>query len=132
MACPAGGSAWPASSPGIPTRPPPPPGTCLRTSTSRLSSQRRCRASRISAIGSSPRAAPRAPPRADQPLAEDDLLDPVRLQAQLKTALCLDESILSARIARQALEAGACRIINIKSGRVGGVAGAGAIHELGR
>ncbi|HEX9674980.1 MAG TPA: o-succinylbenzoate synthase [Anaerolineales bacterium] len=68
----------------------------------------------------------------EQPLAEDDLLDHVRLQAELKTALCLDESILSARIARQALEAGACRIINIKAGRVGGLAEAAAIHEVCR
>jgi O-succinylbenzoate synthase len=68
----------------------------------------------------------------EQPLAEDDLLDHVRLQAELKTALCLDESILSARIARQALEAGACRIINIKAGRVGGLAEAVAIHKVSR
>jgi len=68
----------------------------------------------------------------EQPLAEDDLLDHVRLQAELKTALCLDESILSARIARQALEAGACRIINIKAGRVGGLTEAAAVHDVCR
>jgi O-succinylbenzoate synthase len=66
----------------------------------------------------------------EQPLAEDDLLDHARLQAQFKTPLCLDESILSVRHARQALEAGACRIINIKAGRVGGLSQARAIHDL--
>lgn len=68
----------------------------------------------------------------EQPLAEDDLLDHARLQAGLRTPICLDESIPSARIARQALEAGACRIINIKAGRVGGLAEAVAIHDLCR
>jgi O-succinylbenzoate synthase len=56
----------------------------------------------------------------EQPLAEDDLWDHSRLQAQFKTPLCLDESILSPRHARQALEMDACRVINIKAGRVGG------------
>jgi len=68
----------------------------------------------------------------EQPLADDDLLDHVRLQAGLRTPICLDESIRSARIARQALEAAACRIINIKAGRVGGLAEAVAIHDLCR
>ncbi len=66
----------------------------------------------------------------EQPLAEDDLWDHSRLQAQLSTPICLDESILSARHARQALEMGACRIINIKPGRVGGLNQALAIHDL--
>jgi O-succinylbenzoate synthase len=68
----------------------------------------------------------------EQPLAEDDLWDHHRLQAQLRTPLCLDESILSARHARQALEMDACRVINIKSGRVGGLSAALAIHDLCR
>jgi len=68
----------------------------------------------------------------EQPLAEDDLLDHARLQAQLQTPICLDESILSARHARQALELGACRIINIKPARVGGYAEAIAVHDLCR
>lgn len=68
----------------------------------------------------------------EQPLEEDDLLDHVKLQAQLTTPICLDESILSARLARQALEAGACRVINIKAGRVGGLAEAVAIHDVAR
>lgn len=66
----------------------------------------------------------------EQPLAEDDLVDHSRLQARLRTPLCLDESILTARHARQALEIGACRVINIKSGRVGGLTEAQAIHAL--
>jgi O-succinylbenzoate synthase len=54
------------------------------------------------------------------------------LQAQFKTPICLDESILSARHARQALEMGSCRVINIKAGRVGGLSEALAIHDLCR
>ena len=68
----------------------------------------------------------------EQPLAEDDLVDHSRLQVQLKTALCLDESILSLRHARQALDIGACRIINIKQARVGGLLEAKRIHDLCR
>ena len=66
----------------------------------------------------------------EQPLAEDDLWDHHRLQAIFRTPLCLDESILSARHARQALEMGACRVINIKAGRVGGLSQAVAIHDV--
>lgn len=66
----------------------------------------------------------------EQPLDEDDLWDHSRLQPQFSTPLCLDESILSARHARQALEMGACRVINIKAGRVGGLSQAAAIHDL--
>jgi O-succinylbenzoate synthase len=68
----------------------------------------------------------------EQPLAEDDLWDHSQLQAQFNTPLCLDESILTPRHARQALEMKACRIINIKSGRVGGISQAVAIHDLCR
>jgi o-succinylbenzoate synthase len=68
----------------------------------------------------------------EQPLAEDDLWDHSRLQAALRTPICLDESILSERHARQALEMGACRVINIKPGRVGGLSQALAIHDLCR
>lgn len=66
----------------------------------------------------------------EQPLAEDDLWDHHILQRDLKTALCLDESIRAPRHARQALEMEACRIINIKQGRVGGLSSATAIHDL--
>jgi O-succinylbenzoate synthase len=68
----------------------------------------------------------------EQPLNEDDIWDHHVLQAQFKTPICLDESILSARHARQALEMGSCRIINIKAGRVGGLSEAVAIHNLCR
>jgi O-succinylbenzoate synthase len=65
----------------------------------------------------------------EQPLAEDDIYDHSQLQPQLKTPICLDESILSADHARAAVELGACRIINIKAGRVGGLLEAKKIHD---
>lgn len=68
----------------------------------------------------------------EQPLAEDDMWDHSKLQARLATPLCLDESILSLRHARQALEMGACKVINIKPGRVGGLSQGLAIHDLCR
>ncbi len=55
----------------------------------------------------------------EQPLAHDDIIDHARLQAALKTPICLDESIHSADDARKALDLGACRIINIKVSRAG-------------
>ena len=66
----------------------------------------------------------------EQPLAEDDLWDHHKLQEQFQTPICLDESITSLRLARQALEMKACRVINIKAGRVGGISQAVAIHNL--
>jgi len=66
----------------------------------------------------------------EQPLVAGDLLDHSRLQRELKTAICLDESITCLRDARQALELNACRIINIKLGRVGGHRSAREIQEL--
>jgi o-succinylbenzoate synthase len=66
----------------------------------------------------------------EQPLHHEDLVDHARLQAQVRTALCLDESIRSAADAAAALELGACRIVNIKQGRVGGVLEARAIHDV--
>lgn len=68
----------------------------------------------------------------EQPLAEDDLWDHHQLQTGFSTPLCLDESIISSRHARQALEMKACRVINIKTGRVGGLREAVAIHDLCR
>jgi O-succinylbenzoate synthase len=65
----------------------------------------------------------------EQPLDEDDLWDHRQLQKELHTPICLDESILSRRHARQAFEMGACKIINIKAGRVGGLNEAVAIHD---
>ncbi len=66
----------------------------------------------------------------EQPLNYDDLTDHARLQRQLRTPICLDESIKSVRAARDALDLGACRIINIKPGRVGGHAESIRIHDL--
>jgi O-succinylbenzoate synthase len=68
----------------------------------------------------------------EQPLNEDDIWDHARLQAQFRTPICLDESIVSPRHARYAIEMNACRVINIKAGRVGGLSQAAAIHDLCR
>ena len=68
----------------------------------------------------------------EQPLAHDDIVDHARLQAELATPICLDESIHSAEDARKALDLGSCRIINIKPGRVGGHTESLAIHDLCR
>jgi O-succinylbenzoate synthase len=66
----------------------------------------------------------------EQPLNEDDIWDHRIVQRQLRTPICLDESIVSPRHARYALEMEACRIINIKAGRVGGISQGVAIHDL--
>ena len=66
----------------------------------------------------------------EQPLAHDDLVDHASLQQTLTTAICLDESITSHDRARQALDIGACRIVNLKIGRVGGYSEALRIHDL--
>jgi len=68
----------------------------------------------------------------EQPLFEDDIWDHHKLQKQFKTPICLDESILTPRHARYALEMQACGIINIKAGRVGGLSQALEIHDLCR
>jgi O-succinylbenzoate synthase len=68
----------------------------------------------------------------EQPLAWDDIVDHAVLQKKLQTPICLDESILSPENARRALEIKACRVINIKVGRVGGFAGAIAVHDVCR
>jgi o-succinylbenzoate synthase len=66
----------------------------------------------------------------EQPLWNDEIYYHATLQKQLRTAICLDESIVSARSAAFALDIGACRIINMKVGRVGGFSEALAIHDL--
>jgi O-succinylbenzoate synthase len=66
----------------------------------------------------------------EQPLAHDDIIDHAKLQAALKTPICLDESIHSAADARKALDLGACRVINIKVSRVGGLLEAKRVHDL--
>jgi O-succinylbenzoate synthase len=68
----------------------------------------------------------------EQPLQYDDMIDHAELQRQIDTPICLDESIRSADDARRALQIGACKIINIKLGRVGGYAQAKAVHDICR
>ncbi|GIN20412.1 MAG TPA: o-succinylbenzoate synthase [Bacillus bacterium] len=65
----------------------------------------------------------------EQPLAYDDIIDHATLQKELSTPICLDESIHSVEDARKAVEIGATKIINIKVGRVGGLAEAKKIHD---
>ncbi len=66
----------------------------------------------------------------EQPLAVDDIIDHATLQKQIATPVCLDESIHSADDARKAIEIGATRVINIKPGRVGGLAESKKIHDV--
>jgi O-succinylbenzoate synthase len=66
----------------------------------------------------------------EQPLEYDDLADHARLQEQIRTPICLDESIHSVRHAEEAIRLGACRIINIKPGRVGGHRESIRLHDL--
>ena len=66
----------------------------------------------------------------EQPLAHDEIIDHAKLQAQLKTPICLDECIRSAHQAQQAIDMDAGRIINIKLGRVGGFAEAKRVHDV--
>jgi o-succinylbenzoate synthase len=66
----------------------------------------------------------------EQPLAEEDVRGHAALAKRISTPICLDESIVSVRGAREAIELGACRIINIKPGRVGGYLQAVQIHDL--
>lgn len=66
----------------------------------------------------------------EQPLGWDDIYSHAQLQRQLDTPICLDECIHDVEHARAAIEIGACRIINIKLGRVGGHTPARRIHDL--
>jgi len=66
----------------------------------------------------------------EQPLAWDDLRDHAKLQLLMRTPLCLDECISTAQDARKALETGACRLVNIKVGRVGGLLEARKVHDV--
>ncbi len=66
----------------------------------------------------------------EQPLWHDDFYLHARLQKQLKTDICLDEAIRNARDAEAAIEVGACRIVNIKVGRVGGFSEAIKVHDV--
>jgi len=66
----------------------------------------------------------------EQPLWDDDIYYHARLQQELQTAICLDESIRQARDAAFAADVGACRIVNIKVGRVGGFTEALKVHDV--
>jgi O-succinylbenzoate synthase len=66
----------------------------------------------------------------EQPLWDDDIYCHARLQPQLQTPICLDESIHHARDASFAADIGACRIMNIKVGRVGGFSEARRVHDV--
>lgn len=68
----------------------------------------------------------------EQPLGYDDLVQHAHLQAALRTPVCLDESITGPEAAADALELGACRVINIKPGRMGGHGPSLAVHDLCR
>jgi len=68
----------------------------------------------------------------EQPLGWDDLYSHIELQKKLDTPICLDECVHTEEQARAAIELGACKIINIKLGRVGGHTVARRIHDLGR
>lgn len=66
----------------------------------------------------------------EQPLAEDDVRGHAQLARLIRTPVCLDESITSARAAADAIALGACAIVNIKPGRVGGYLEARRIHDV--
>jgi O-succinylbenzoate synthase len=68
----------------------------------------------------------------EQPLAHDDIAEHAKLQRQLSTPICLDESIRSTGDARHAIELGACRIVNVKLGRVGGLLEARRVEQVCR
>jgi len=68
----------------------------------------------------------------EQPLAHDDIFDHAELQRQIKTPICLDESIHSAADAKHAISLGSCKIINVKLGRVGGHGEARRLEQVCR
>ncbi len=68
----------------------------------------------------------------EQPLSHDDMLDHAKLQREIKTPICLDESVKSPDDARKAIELGSCKIINVKLGRVGGHAQVKKVEEICR
>jgi O-succinylbenzoate synthase len=68
----------------------------------------------------------------EQPLAHNDIFDHAELQRQVKTPICLDESIHSSEDARHAIQIGACKVINVKLGRVGGHAEAQRLERVCR
>jgi O-succinylbenzoate synthase len=68
----------------------------------------------------------------EQPLPHEDLVEHAKLQQEIATPVCLDESIRSPSDAAAAIELGACRIVNVKQGRVGGLYEAVRVHDMCR
>jgi len=68
----------------------------------------------------------------EQPLPHDDMVDHAKLQKEIKTPVCLDESVKSPEDARKAIELGSCKIINVKLGRVGGHSQARLVEKVCR
>lgn len=68
----------------------------------------------------------------EQPLQHDDLVDHAKLARQIRTPICLDESLTTVRRTQQAIDLGSCGYFNIKPGRVGGLTVAKQIHDVGR
>jgi O-succinylbenzoate synthase len=68
----------------------------------------------------------------EQPLAHDDMLDHAKLQKEINTPICLDESVKSPEDARKAIELKSCKIINVKNGRVGGHAESKRVEKIAR
>ena len=66
----------------------------------------------------------------EQPLPEEDIAGHAQLAKVVRTPICLDESITSARVAEAAISLGACSVVNVKAGRVGGYLEARRIHDL--
>jgi O-succinylbenzoate synthase len=66
----------------------------------------------------------------EQPLEYDDLVSHAALQSRIKTPICLDESVRSVSSVRVAMELGSCGVVNIKTGRVGGLLEGRRIHDL--
>lgn len=66
----------------------------------------------------------------EQPLGENDIIDHAKLQKEISTPICLDESITSVEDTRKAIELGSCRVINIKSSRCSGITESIKIHDL--
>lgn len=66
----------------------------------------------------------------EQPLGYDDIFDHSKLQSQIRTPICLDESITTPEHARWAIELGSCQVINVKPARVGGLYQARRIHDI--
>ena len=66
----------------------------------------------------------------EQPLYYRDLIDHAKLQKEISTPICLDESVIGPKEAEQAIELGSCRYMNIKMGRVGGLSNAVKVHDM--